>query len=786
MDILNRLFSEILTNYSAKPREVFSSNARMAKAFNLLKSEIANAPPLRSRPHIKVHASYGKGNWVDVPWVVLTPDTVQDGLYPCILFREDMTGFYLCVGYGVTKIYDQLGKREAERQLSSLTSQYREILNEETKVKLGLDKEKPIDLKSDGKWGPKYEAGTIISKFYPADALPSDDTFLKDLETIFQAYESIKDTQLPAASSNPKTRHWVGAVNLASFYEGSADQIKNDQSWRKHRIVKWGDGKPSTITQLSDVRLGDYFAILGYTGTHSKANHYCSGRIVSIDPKGYLEMEIWDPELRGRIDLENSPTGKNIFEVTGLNTVEQIFGLDFSHQEPSYWAGGHVWLEVSQKDRFLKDSIWEHNFDLNDPRPAATKTFRDFSRIKPNDYFSIKGYGGRNHLTIYNVARVLEVVPEKNQVKLETLNIELYKGLAPSLDSGSWQSTLIDVVGEMAIETIFGKVAESLNKGTEMKEQEMQIPELNLILYGPPGTGKTYKLQEEYFPFFTRGDQKNYVMVTFHQSYGYEEFIEGLRPQLVNGQVTYEVEPGSFKRIAKRAENDPYNNYAIFIDEINRGNISKIFGELLTLLEEDKRKEPGLDANFSVELPYSKEQFSVPSNLFVIGTMNTADRSIALLDTALRRRFSFKEMMPNYDLQYMQKTLSGISLSELLKTLNDRIEYLYDREHVIGHAYFSKVNTLQDLKEVFVNKIIPLLQEYFFEDWEKTCQVLNSSVQFNKPPGDKSFALIEIKKIAPGLDLETQTEDKYSYRINSDFLSATDDLAQYFKHTLGQ
>lgn len=495
-------------------------------------------------------------------------------------------------------------------------------------------------------------------------------------------------------------------------------------------------------------------------------------------------MEIWDPELRGGVDLDKSPTGKNIFEITETKIIEQIFGVDFASQEPSYWAGGHAWSEVSQKDRFLSEGLWEHNFSRSDDRAAATKTFRDFSRIRPNDYFAIKGYGGRNHLTIYSVARVVEIVPDKQRVKLEPINIDLYKGLAPSLEAGTWQGTLVAVVGEEAIEAIFGRTAAT---DLQTDTQESYMPDLNLILYGPPGTGKTFKLEKEYFPLFTKkGDQKNFIMVTFHQSYGYEEFIEGLRPQVINGQVAYEVEDGSFKRIAKRAAADPDNNYAIFIDEINRGNISKIFGELLTLIEEDKRTEPGTTPAFSVELPYSKEQFSVPSNLFVIGTMNTADRSIALLDTALRRRFSFVEMMPDYEIPYMQRTISGVSLSELLRTMNDRVEYLYDREHVIGHAYFSKVNTLQDLRKVFVDKIIPLLQEYFFEDWEKTCLVLNSDIQISKSTAEKSFALIEKTRINPGLDLRNQTEDKYSYRTNPDFLTATDDLNQYFQRILGQ
>lgn len=180
--------------------------------------------------------------------------------------------------------------------------------------------------------------------------------------------------------------------------------------------------------------------------------------------------------------------------------------------------------------------------------------------------------------------------------------------------------------------------------------------------------------------------------------------------------------------VVKKMNKDDFNNfqrknYILIIDEINRGNISQIFGELITLIEEDKRL--GKDESLKVTLPYSKEKFGVPPNLYLIGTMNTADRSVEALDTALRRRFSFVEMLPDSTL-LGDTEVDGIRLAELLTTINDRIEVLIDRDHTIGHSYFMNVKDMDGLRFTFKNKIIPLLQEYFYGDYQKMEMVIGS------------------------------------------------------------
>jgi len=370
------------------------------------------------------------------------------------------------------------------------------------------------------------------------------------------------------------------------------------------------------------------------------------------------------------------------------------------------------------------------------------------------------------------------------------------------------------------------------------KENNLYRP-LNLIFYGPPGTGKTYNTVNRALEiigedisgktrknikalFDAKVKEGQIVFTTFHQSMSYEDFIEGIKPDMNNESLKYGVKPGIFRKICEDArtednfddayekaigqvsetglelktpqQNKPFSvfinsaksfvakpktevatemtitkemvrnylengivkdwkpylipiseyinknygpinfgknekNYVLIIDEINRGNISQIFGELITLIEEDKRV--GKDEALEIVLSYSKDKFSVPSNLYIIGTMNTADRSVEALDTALRRRFCFKEMPPIPEiiategrLRDKKGIVEGINLPALLETINNRIEKLLDRDHKIGHSYFMSVENIDDLKNVFQNNIIPLLQEYFFGDYGKIGLVL--------------------------------------------------------------
>lgn len=345
-------------------------------------------------------------------------------------------------------------------------------------------------------------------------------------------------------------------------------------------------------------------------------------------------------------------------------------------------------------------------------------------------------------------------------------------------------SNHVSILDENGKEYNYEEYCKSYNDSLNSKKEH------NIILYGPPGTGKTYNsvvvavelcdginnleeikkninnpIPEENtnaykVKYKELVDSGRIAFTTFHQSYGYEEFIEGIKPVVdengeADGDLRYHREDGVFKKFCETAKGHINEKFVFIIDEINRGNISKIFGELITLIEDSKREgaEKG-DAINKVTLPYSKQPFSIPDNVYILGTMNTADRSIAMMDTALRRRFQFVEMMPEKEvleeknIKILDKDGNDtkINIPTMLEKINERIKVLYDREHTIGHAYFCDLTSeskIEDLANIFRNKIIPLLQEYFYDDYEKIRLVLadnqtdDNSIQFIKKDTDK-------------------------------------------------
>jgi 5-methylcytosine-specific restriction protein B len=288
----------------------------------------------------------------------------------------------------------------------------------------------------------------------------------------------------------------------------------------------------------------------------------------------------------------------------------------------------------------------------------------------------------------------------------------------------------------------------------------------NLILYGPPGTGKTYEMQQRMQKAYDRGEV--FEFVSFHPSYSYEDFVGGLRPLAASsGQgVVVDFCKGPFLRLCEKAHATPSEQFTLFIDEINRANVAKVFGELITLIEPSKRVIAGSQSNDNgawVMLPGLGKRLGVPDNLHIVATMNTADRSIAMMDVALRRRFRFQECPPEPE-RIEPAWVGAIELPRLLQCLNDRLEYLLDRDHAIGHATFMGISSLQELQQVLAQRVIPLLQEYFFEEMEKVRLVLTGS---HKDSVFFKSRLLSPAQLFPGAAPSLGGQAQVSFRVGN-------------------
>ena len=335
--------------------------------------------------------------------------------------------------------------------------------------------------------------------------------------------------------------------------------------------------------------------------------------------------------------------------------------------------------------------------------------------------------------------------------------------------------------------------------GTSKSGKAFDVKNLTpTILYGPPGTGKTFRMQEDYINRFDKDDR---FVTTFHQSFSYEDFVEGLKP-LLDGydseNITYQIEKGVFRQACERAaliagfnsleesindanRQETYDKaikdgkiVLLCIDEINRANVSAVFGDLISLIEDSKRI--GAKNELTVRLPYSKKEFGVPKNLLIIGTMNTADRSIQLLDSALRRRFRFEELLPDYSV------LDEKSAS-ILKAINAKIRCYLGKDSQIGHSYFIDMKNDLDIFAAMRDKVLPLLEEYFYGEIEKIRRVLNETEKNNS-----AYFYVEDKAAT---EFHKEFDDEYEegktfYEVNIklDEVNTEDGASKFLAHLL--
>jgi MoxR-like ATPase len=675
-----RLLEAILAQYGdARSQEPFGSGSSVWNAFEELTELLNRSEPVAERSTLNANWSAGRGNWARVPWIAFLDSrettTTRRGVYPVLLFRQDLSGVYLTLAQGVTEPKERGGTAQAYAYLRGVAQRVRERCPELADAGFALDGN--IDLRSATGLGKDYEASTIAYRLYERGSVPLDGELISDLGMVLAAYDNYIDTkndmgeldqlaarfrqerQYPTDSDN---NHLAAREELAAAL--SAENLTSVEE------------EPSRFDSLLFTRLAA--APYGGPGAQSRVH-------AGIQQGG--------DEARTRL----ARLLRHILYDTDIDEAQRI-------------------------DDALGDERWQvYGF-------GESLAVKALAVCYPDRWIPVFNYAGEKGKKRLSQARALGIEPI-DEAKFDTRgklavesNRRLREILEPVFPDDPWAQMRflywLDELGAAEQPQLgLGHLAEELLLDESWLEETVELlrHKRQLIFYGPPGTGKTYVARK--LAQYIAQDPSRYRVVQFHPSYAYEDFVEGYRPvQRKEGgseTVSLELKPGPLLQLANSAL-ESEADWCLLIDEINRGNISKVFGELYYLLEyrEDE-----------IELQYG-DRFQMPKNLYIIGTMNTADRSIALLDAALRRRFHFVAFFPD------QAPIKGLlrrwlqrHRPEMLTVadLVDRVNaMLPDRHLQIGPSHFMTPRLNESwLGKIWRGSVLPYIEEQFFDEPER-------------------------------------------------------------------
>ncbi|MGE5417509.1 MAG: MrcB family domain-containing protein [Acidobacteriota bacterium] len=781
-DLFYKVMSEYGAIYDEVTSKQEFSNPFGALIRRDIPAKIAAFPELDSNIYI-VKGRHGAGRWSSTPWIAVYDKRIttsaQKGAYIVYLVNKDAKELYLSLGLSATEA--AMGDTESSRfGFISIARSTNTHANEKLKARsaqirsdIGASR-----FLSDGDihtGSEIYDAACIYYTKYTLDSLPGDEELKHDLLDFVDLYKKYYDVYV--GDGNVATHvddHWPSGARDTTEFPSVALQF--DVSLREHLKafcamdgVGWTDYEGQNEASglgTSGSRLRTYRKMYEKFGLiyreEDKIHLSRLGRQIAaletdLDAQKEAilnKLRITAIDILSRYQLRNPAEDYGLLESCDVLPSIVIWkAMMMLDKKLHYEEMNRVILRVmrmAELDEAIetiktaRDQYGNYSGTsasvLDDALGAPVHTEQAPARIAP--WFSFVGWGGliieqnvdsngfrnlRNE-SIPLIEKILENPPTYYEAKDEEDWLNYYIGSA------------IEVAEDKKDEPTTSEKVESAKKiFTPHDPRGAQPWPLNQILFGAPGTGKTYSSAEYAVAIVekrlasdaqTSEEERKALMATyrglvdsgfitfttFHQNYGYEDFIQGIRPNTNNGTVSFEQVDGVFKKAADKALDDPHNNYVIIIDEINRANISKVFGELITLIEEDKRW--GELNQLSATLPMG-EAFVVPNNLYIIGTMNSADKSISLIDTALRRRFSFIEVPPK------EEFVGNESLKQVMHNLNEYLKKeLRNTDLLIGHAYFIN-KAADDLIGIMNNSIIPLLYEYFYDDEAKVKRALD-------------------------------------------------------------
>ena len=781
---LKRYFDYILENYLKPENSMFSSQMEYYKVIvNRIPEEISK---LFDNKKYKIYGSCGKGTKSASPYIAISDRNIttstQRGIYVDFIFKSDMTGFYLTIDQGITNIKEKYGNKDAKEIAQNAAEFFRNIISDINDFETGL----VSGHTKSGSLEEGYENTRVIAKYYESKNYTNDE-LIKKKKKIMTIYNEIIDkmsgksydqivNELSSSSRDmlckknsnkvwlyapgENAMYWQDCIDNNTIYIGWDDlgdlrkYSSDDEIYEAIKNIYGGDNPKMSKCACSDfckvMRPGDVIIVKKGTTKLLGYGIVTSDYIYDPERSRYKHTRKVEWKKIGEW-INNTGTGNPIKTLTEISQYEgypeellSIINGGNNMNKSTEWiipANPKYYDHNGSFDKFgFIDWTQNVNFNVGDivyvytgaPKSSITvqtiveKTDMTSDEKVDDDEFNKTGdllHKRQEKDRFVRLKRVKTIDDSRlnyDELIRHGLGGRPQSAIRISEELSKYISNVLndDVSGEYNKDKFLEEVFIDSDKYDSIVS--VLGRKKNIILEGAPGVGKTFIAKRLAYSLIGNKDNSKIKVIQFHQNYSYEDFIEGYRPT-DNG---FKLEKGIFYNFCEQAKKDPDNDYYMIIDEINRGNLSKIFGELLMLIENDKR---GMD--YKLTLAYSKEDFYVPDNLYIIGLMNTADRSLALIDYALRRRFSFVRIEPAFESEKFIKAFNQKfdeqynTLINIIKSINNDIEN--DRSlgsgFEIGHSYFlpklkdAKGNK-KDLEDIVRFEIIPLLEEYWYDD----------------------------------------------------------------------